>query len=89
MKKKTIKTIAIVPDGTLSGDAEMELLFAEKLKELFVLFSIKQKSYGRGNIAKFGERGVLIRSNDKMERLIRMVWQNIDNPLQDESIADT
>jgi hypothetical protein len=81
--------IVLKADGSRSGDQEMEEQFATVLEELFVLFCSKQKSYGRGNISKFGERGILIRSNDKIERLIRMVWREIPNPLESESIEDT
>lgn len=83
------KEFTIVCDGSLSGDPEMEELFAEELVALFPLFCAKQKSYGRGNIARFGERGVLVRVSDKLERLVRMVWKDIENPLKDESILDT
>jgi len=75
-------------DGS-SGDIEIERAYAKEVQRLFEVFKAKQKSYGRGNISKFGEKGVLIRSSDKLERLLRMVWGNVANPLQDESIEDT
>ena len=34
------------------------------------LFDKKQRDYGSGNIARFGEQGVLVRSSDKFERLV-------------------
>lgn len=36
------------------------------------LFDKKQLDYGRENIAKFGEQGVLVRTSDKLERLINL-----------------
>jgi hypothetical protein len=33
------------------------------------LFDRKQQDYGPGNIAAFGELGVLVRANDKIERM--------------------
>jgi len=75
-------------DGT-SGNIELETQFATLLVEQFETFKKKQASYGSGNIAAFGEKGVLIRSNDKLQRLINLVWKDKDNPLKDESIDDT
>lgn len=39
------------------------------LTELRTLMLLKQKDYGPGNIMSFGELGVLVRANDKLERL--------------------
>lgn len=36
------------------------------------MFDHKQQRYGCGNIAAFGEHGVLVRSHDKMARLINL-----------------
>ncbi len=83
------KKFVLKCDGSLSGDAEMEELFACELVELFELFARKQKSYGRGNISAFGEKGILVRVSDKLERLKRLVWKGVDNPLKDESIDDS
>lgn len=47
----------------------------------------KQKDYGSGNITKFGERGVLVRASDKLERLINLL-ENDKEP-KNERIADT
>lgn len=57
----------------------------------------KNNDYGKDNINAFGVIGVIIRMNDKMERLKKMVFDNKGNPrnlndLQDsvgESIEDT
>ena len=51
------------------------------------LFDKKQHDYGPGNIAKFGEYGVLVRTNDKLERLINLSKRN-DEPIN-ESVIDT
>lgn len=47
----------------------------------------KNRDYGPNNIAKFGEYGVLIRSNDKLERLINLY--NTGRQPENESIDDT
>ena len=51
------------------------------------LFDKKQHDYGPGNISKFGVHGVLVRTNDKLERLINLS-KNDRNP-ENESIEDT
>ena len=51
------------------------------------LFDKKQHDYGPGNIAKFGEFGVLVRTNDKLERLINLNKRG-DTPVN-ESVMDT
>ena len=70
-----------------SGDIELEKAWLREVGKIYALFCKKQRCYGSGNIAKFGEHGVLIRVNDKLERLINLV-KGGDNPL-DETIEDT
>ena len=78
----------MVVDGS-SGNANLEAEMADLLVRVFETFKKKQASYGSGNISKFGEKGVIIRMNDKMERLIRLVYNEEPNPLEDETIEDT
>ena len=40
--------------------------------EDIALFDKKQRDYGESNINKFGAFGVLVRANDKMERLTNL-----------------
>ena len=54
---------------------------------LIKLFVKKQHDYGPGNIAEFGEVGVLVRLNDKMERLKNLVLNGLE--ASNESIEDT
>lgn len=42
--------------------------------ECAVLLDKKNRDYGPGNISAFGEKGVLVRSNDKIERLKTLLW---------------
>jgi len=72
-----------------SGDVRLEYDYARLLAEAMELFIRKQASYGPKNISAFGARGVVVRMNDKMQRLIRLIWENKDNPLDNESIKDT
>jgi hypothetical protein len=55
--------------------------------EIFNTLIAKQKMYGHGNIARFGMPGILIRLNDKMERLKNL--QHYEGPVLFEPIKDT
>lgn len=70
-----------------SGDVEIEEAFLRVLQEMYETFCRKQRDYGRGNIAKFGESGVMIRLNDKVERLVNL-WKKQQMP-ENESTDDT
>lgn len=52
-----------------------------------VLLDTKNRDYGPGNISAFGERGVIVRLNDKVERLKTLVW-NAKSP-EHEKVEDT
>lgn len=64
---------------------EMNRIFASA----FDLWQKKHQSYGPHNISTFGERGVVVRMWDKLQRLVRLVWNGVQNPLQQETIDDT
>jgi len=68
--------------------------------ENFELFSAKQLSYGPSNIAmgtmleteedkRLALTALIIRMNDKINRLINLVIRNNKNTLRDESVIDT
>jgi len=50
-------------------------------------FDCKQHDYGPENITAFGEKGVVVRMNDKMARLRNLVWG--DKPASNEAIEDS
>lgn len=52
-----------------------------------VLLDEKNRDYGPGNISAFGERGVIVRVNDKIERLKTLVWG--DQHPNHEKVSDT
>lgn len=57
------------------------------LQELKKVLVKKQKDYGQGNILSFGELGILVRTNDKIERLKNLI---LNKKVPDnESIEDT
>ena len=52
----------------------------------------KNKAYGDDNITKFGLDGVIIRMNDKMERLVTLGFhkqRRSDKKIDNESVIDT
>lgn len=51
------------------------------------VFDHKQSKYGPGNIAEFGETGVLIRATDKIKRLTNL-WRTGQEPM-DETVEDS
>jgi len=51
------------------------------------LFDQKQRDYGKLNIAKFGQIGVLVRASDKIERLTNLI-QSARVP-SNESVEDS
>jgi len=58
-------------------------------RECVDLLIAKQKDYGPGNINAFGEYGVLVRVNDKVERLKHLLSPSGENAPNNESIDDS
>ena len=65
-----------------------EAYFKALTEEAFALWQKKNISYGPYNISVFGLKGIAVRMFDKMQRVLRLVWHSVDNPL-DETIQDT
>jgi hypothetical protein len=74
--------------------------FIQQVLENVRLFDKKQHDYGNANIAAFGEKGVLVRANDKMARLINLSrtcclvdekanYESLDDSWRDLSIYGT
>lgn len=72
-----------------SGDLELEKSWWRKTFEIYEVFCAKQQGYGPDNIAQTGEKGVIIRMNDKMKRLLTLGLGDKESPLADESLRDT
>lgn len=70
-----------------SDEASKELVFkfARQIVENAVVFAKKQHDYGAGNIASFGEIGVLVRVSDKLARLKNLMGKVAKN----EAVADS
>ena len=52
-----------------------------------ILLDTKNRDYGPGNISAFGEKGVIVRLNDKVERLKTLVWG--EGSPEHEKVSDT
>jgi len=72
---------------SLGIQTEMGKLAFKSFCEAAVLLDSKQRDYGSGNISSFGEKGVIVRMNDKVERLKTLVWQ--DREPSHEKVSDT
>ena len=66
---------------------EKQLTEAEALAHVADVVYSKQRDYGHGNIAKFGMTGIIIRTNDKYERLANLISKNRDP--SNEPLVDT
>lgn len=53
------------------------------------LLASKQRDYGQGNILKFRELGIVVRTSDKMERLINLLWSSKGATPEGEAVDDT
>ena len=73
---------------TLGCNERQTNLFIDLVLQDIKLFDKKQHDYGPGNISAFGEKGLLVRTNDKMERLKNLIWNKDEDP-ENESIEDT
>ena len=67
-------------------DKLTRVFIAQVLRDV-ALFDRKQCDYGPANIAEFGERGVLVRANDKLARLKHLRRTNAEP--QNESVVDS
>jgi hypothetical protein len=85
-----LRTITIqvgVPENYSDQTYQITKVAAAQLQKYLELFLKKQESYGMGNIGSFGELGVLVRLNDKIERLKNLVYRKTSNDL--EAVEDT
>ena len=96
MANITTETPALPSDRTTLGLTWNQVV-RQIFQEQYALMVRKQQDYGPGNIAAFGELGVLVRLSDKFERLKHLlvtqddqgrIIPRSDNPAN-ESIDDS
>lgn len=85
---RQVSVLVDLQHGLSEETIEQTRLFAKKIPELVRLFAAKQEAYGRHNISKFGEMGVVIRAHDKTERLINILFGERADLVEDDSVRD-
>ena len=80
--------ITLDVDGS-SGDKTLELDIAQAMQEAFNIFKERQRKYGPGNIAAFGEVGCVVRATDKLARLRNLYVNGVGGSVADETAEDT
>jgi hypothetical protein len=75
-------------DGS-SGAPELEARMAHLLNEAFKVWKERQKKYGTGNISRRGPSGILVRMDDKLARLERVIDKKANPDTSDETLRDT
>ena len=89
MDKPTRKTIVDHIYNVLECKEIQTRDVIEKVLSDISLFDKKQHDYGPENIAKFGTNGILVRSSDKIERLINLYKKELQTQPVNESIEDS
>lgn len=87
MNKFQAEDVAGTLENNLGIKSDMGKAALKYYLEAIMLFEKKQLDYGPGNISDFGEFGVLVRLNDKINRLKNLFDTKVD--AKNESIADT
>lgn len=88
----------MIPDQEIVGQlatlldvqTEMGKAYLNQVLQNARLFEKKQRDYGSGNIAVFGEKGVVVRTSDKVMRLKNLVIESApERPVNNEAITDS
>ncbi len=85
-KIATLSLHCLIKQSTIK-DRPVEEIRSVVICDALELMFKKQHDYGHGNITKFGEFGVLVRTNDKVARLLNLYARG-DDP-QNESFVDS
>lgn len=78
---------SLAANGIIGYSNETKVSVDEAGRQLLQTVIGKQRMYGHGNIARFGVPGLVIRLNDKLERLKNI--QKHDGPVLFEPLHDT
>lgn len=63
--------------------------FIKMLLSDITTFDQKNRDYGNRNISQFGIKGIVVRVNDKLQRLITLIWNNKQPAVANEKTYDT
>lgn len=78
---------AVPPAEVVHEGDELAAAVAAQFAALEALFWERQRKYGPGNIAEFGDYGILVRLYDKLARLRRYYVEKVGD-MPDESVRD-
>lgn len=87
-KRQTNKTLK-EKKKSVQFQTEMGKEAYKEMLENAEMLDRKHLDYGSGNIARFGLRGIVVRMNDKIERLATLTDDGKTKQAQFESIEDT
>ena len=59
------------------------------LTECYELSKIKNADYGCDSLKKYGNKGMLIRVSDKIDRLDNLIWKEHSQKVVNEKLEDT
>jgi hypothetical protein len=76
-------------EARLSRAEHLEAWLGDLMSELEELMHERGIKYGPGNIAEFGDFGVLVRMADKMARLRNLYVNGAGGDVRDESVEDS
>ncbi len=88
-KDAIVKELIREITGGLELDTELVRACVPVVLENLMLMNRKQHDYGSHNLTKFGTFGVVVRTSDKLERLVNLTRPGATSKVSDESIADT
>jgi hypothetical protein len=83
-----VEIVELVIDGR-SGDKELERRIAVAFTQYLDLWKMKHRKYGSNNIASMGKPGLVIRLNDKVQRLKNLVFNGEPDNAPNENELDT
>ena len=72
-----------------SGSPELEKRMAELFGRAFDIWKERQKKYGTTNISKRGPVGILVRLDDKLARIERVIQKKAIPDTSDETLLDS
>ena len=88
-KVGTMEHIALQLMDTLELEQEITFEYLLRALRCAQLFDKKQHDYGPDNISQFGDLGVLIRLNDKIQRLKNLMLSGEQPQFSAETFTDT
>lgn len=80
-----VEIVELVIDGC-SGDKELEHQLAVVFAQYLDLWKVKHRKYGPGNISVMGKPGLVVRMNDKVQRLKNFVFGSVQGDVEGDEL---